>query len=297
MNDEVRTMQSNCSCASRCGVAAMMYLRCKRGAVRMGAMLLMGVLGFALTSGCSSNNSTTTGQSTATAMGRNDNVMNVMTGNTGSSSYAPAAEVHPLIGTGHGPGGSINLFPGPSMPFGMVQLSPDTQSRGFGYHYYQRNIQGFSMTHMSGPGCDNEGDVFFTATTGAVHTQVKNFQSAYSHSHESASPGYYRVKLLRWGINAQLTATDRCGLAKFTFPAGKQANILIPISHTLNFTVASHVHIFHSLWRNKRQQRHFTAVYIPTRIVAVNLMARRDLMNFAVKAQITTVGITENAGH
>ncbi len=244
MNDEVRTMQSNCSCASRCGVAAMMYLRCKRGAVRMGVMLLIGVLGFVLTSGCSSNNSsTTTGQSTATAMGRNDNVMNVMTGNAGSSSYAPAAEVHPLIGTGHGPGGSINLFPGPSMPFGMVQLSPDTQSRGFGYHYYQRNIQGFSMTHMSGPGCDNEGDVFFTATTGAVHTQVKNFQSAYSHSQESASPGYYRVKLLRWGINAQLTATDRCGLAKFTFPAGKQANILIPISHTLNFTVASHVHI------------------------------------------------------
>ncbi len=154
--------------------------------------------------------------------------------------------VNPFIGTGTGPGGSINLFPGPSMPFGMVQLSPDTESRGFGYHSYQPDIQGFSMTHMSGPGCANEGDVFFTATTGAVHTRVKNFQSLYSHRMESARPGYYQVRLLRWGIHAQLTATNRCGLAKFTFPAGKQANILIPISHTLNYTVASKIHIVNS---------------------------------------------------
>ena len=129
------------------------------------------------------------------------------------------------------------------MPFGMVQLSPDTEARGYGYHYFQSNIQGFSMTHMSGPGCTNEGDVFFTATTGPVRTQIKNFQSTYSHTQESASPGYYQVKLLRWGINAQLTATDRCGLAKFTFPADKQANILIPISHTLNYTVASKIKV------------------------------------------------------
>ncbi len=155
----------------------------------------------------------------------------------------PADLVNTFIGTGAGPGGSINLFPGPSMPFGMVQLSPDTESSGYGYHYYQRHIQGFSMTHMSGPGCNNEGDVFFTATTGAVHTQVKNFQSTYSHATESAKPGYYQVQLLRWGIHAQLTATNRCGVAKFTFPAGKQANILIPISHTLNYTAASQVHV------------------------------------------------------
>ena len=156
---------------------------------------------------------------------------------------SPANLVNPFIGTGTGPGGSINLFPGPSMPFGMVQLSPDTESRGFGYHYYQQQIQGFSMTHMSGPGCPNEGDVFFTATTGAVHTQIKNFQSTFSHAMESAKPGYYQVQLLRWGINTQLTATTRCGVAKFTFPAGKRANILIPISHTLNYTVASKIEI------------------------------------------------------
>ncbi|MGC9260806.1 MAG: GH92 family glycosyl hydrolase [Phycisphaerae bacterium] len=155
----------------------------------------------------------------------------------------PADLVNPFIGTGTGPGGSINLFPGPTMPFGMVQLSPDTESRGYGYHYYQSQIEGFSMTHMSGPGCPNEGDVFFTATTGAVHTQVKNFQSLYSHQMQSAKPGYYQVKLLRWGIHTQLTVANRCGIARFTFPAGKQANILIPISHTLNDTVASKIHV------------------------------------------------------
>ena len=125
----------------------------------------------------------------------------------------------------------------------MVQISPDTESRGYGYHYYQDTIQGFSMTHMSGPGCPNEGDVFFTPTTGAVQTQVTDFQSPYSHDQESAAPGYYQVKLSRWNVNTELTATDRTGMAQFTFPAGKPANILVPISHTLNDTAGAHVSV------------------------------------------------------
>ena len=76
-------------------------------------------------------------------------------GGQSSGSGGPAASVDPIIGTGKGPGGNQNLFPGAAMPFGMVQLSPDTESRGYGYHYYQPDIQGFSMTHMSGPGCTN----------------------------------------------------------------------------------------------------------------------------------------------
>ncbi|MFZ0663008.1 MAG: GH92 family glycosyl hydrolase [Acidobacteriaceae bacterium] len=159
------------------------------------------------------------------------------------AAVTPAASVNPLIGTGKGPGGGINLFPGPSLPFGMVQLSPDTEDNGYGYHYDQLTIHGFSMTHMSGPGCSNEGDVFFTATTGPVKTQVSDFQSPYSHSDEAASPGYYRVRLARWDINAELSATDRTGIARFTFPAGKPANILVPISHTLNHTMAAEVRI------------------------------------------------------
>lgn len=155
----------------------------------------------------------------------------------------PAADVDPLIGTGKGPGGGVNLFPGPSTPFGMVQLSPDTEDNGYGYHYSDKDIRGFSMTHMSGPGCANEGDVFFTATTGAVHTDVAGFQSPYSHSREKAEPGYYGVDLTRWGIHAELTSTDRAGVAQFTFPAGQPANVLVPISHTLNHTDAAEVKI------------------------------------------------------
>ncbi|MEO6965130.1 MAG: GH92 family glycosyl hydrolase [Acidobacteriaceae bacterium] len=160
------------------------------------------------------------------------------TGATGLS-----ASVNPFIGTSRGAGGGNNLFPGATVPFGMVQLSPDTESNGYGYHYYQSTIQGFSMTHMSGPGCSNEGEVFFTGTTGPVWTQLSGFESPYSHDQESAAPGYYQVKLSRWGINVELAATNRTGMARFSFPAGKEANILVPISHTLNYTSAAHVRI------------------------------------------------------
>ncbi len=155
----------------------------------------------------------------------------------------PAASVNPLIGTGTGPGDTINLFPGATMPFGMVQLSPDTEDRGFGYHYSQLTIQGFSMTHMSGVGCPNEGEVFFAPTTGPVQTRVADFESPYSHSDESASPGYYRVHLSRWDTDVELSATDRTGIARFTFPAGKPANVLLPISHTLNHTTAASIRV------------------------------------------------------
>jgi len=155
----------------------------------------------------------------------------------------PAASVNPLIGTGDGPGGSINLFPGATLPFGMVQLSPDTEDHGYGYHYGQYSINGFSMTHMSGPGCPNEGDVFFTATTGPIVTQGDDYQSPFSHNDEKASPGYYQVRLLQWDINAELSATNRTGIARFTFPAGRPASILVPISHTLNYTTGASVHV------------------------------------------------------
>ncbi len=165
------------------------------------------------------------------------------TGAFAQTAAGNASYVNPMIGTGTGPGSSENLFPGPSMPFGMVQLSPDTEDGGFGYHYYDKDIQGFSMTHMSGVGCNNEGEVFFQPTTGPVETQISEFESPYSHQHEKASPGYYEVDLLRWGVRAALTATDRTGEAKLVFPAGKPANLLVPISHTLNQTVGADVHV------------------------------------------------------
>ncbi len=169
----------------------------------------------------------------------------------------PAASVDPLIGTGFGPGDGVNLFPGATTPFGMVQLSPDTEDHGFGYHYTNTDVKGFSITHMSGPGCSNEGDVFFTATTGPIMTQVQDFQSPYSHTQESASPGYYQVRLLQWGINAELSATDRTGVARFTFPAGKSANILLPLSHTLNEVNAASVHVVGDRSLEGYEENHF----------------------------------------
>lgn len=155
----------------------------------------------------------------------------------------PSSSVNPLIGTGSDPEDGINLFPGAVMPFGMAQLSPDTENHGFGYHYIHRWMKGFSMTHMSGPGCANGGDVFFTPTTGPIVTDFPNFQTPYSHQKESASPGYYQVELLQWAINAELTATTHTGVARFTFPADKPANILLPLSHTLNRVVAASVRV------------------------------------------------------
>ena len=155
----------------------------------------------------------------------------------------PAQWVNPLIGTGKGPGDSENLFPGAVMPFGMVQFSPDTEDKGLGYHYDQQVLKGFSMTHMSGVGCANEGEVFLTATTGPVETQEPAIESPYSHHQESASPGYYQVRLQRWDVNAELTATDRTGMVRFTFPVDKAANVVLPISHSLNNTTGSEVHL------------------------------------------------------
>jgi predicted alpha-1,2-mannosidase len=165
-----------------------------------------------------------------------------------SSINTPAANVNVFVGTDKGSGpypfadsGDGNVFPGPVVPFGMVQPGPDTEDHGFGYHYRQDAIQDFSMTHMSGVGCPNEGEVSFMPTTGAV--DVKNFASPYSHDQETATPGYYGVHLARWNIDVGVTATTRTGEAQFTFPAGQAANVLIPISHTLNHSMTSSVMI------------------------------------------------------
>jgi predicted alpha-1,2-mannosidase len=147
------------------------------------------------------------------------------------------AYVNPFIGTAN----TGAEFPGPVMPFGMVQLSPDTRPRSMGYYYRDSRILGFSMLHMSGVGMNDEGDVFFTATTGSVNMQ--HYASSFSHQHESAEVGYYRVRLLKPDVNVELTSARRAGMVRFTFPSGKRANVLIPISHTMTRTRAAHVRI------------------------------------------------------
>ena len=147
--------------------------------------------------------------------------------------------VDPFIGTD----GGGDTLPGAGAPFGMTLFSPDTHAPSVGYTYTDHRIEGFSLSHMSGVGCDDEGDVFLTATTGPVRTKTADYASPFSHSRESAAPGFYSVHLRRWNVDAELTATERTGLVRFSFPAGQPANILLPISHTLTRTERADIHL------------------------------------------------------
>ena len=152
---------------------------------------------------------------------------------------APVDEVRPFVGTEN----FGNTFPGPSAPFGMVQVSPDTGGQG-GYDYKQGTIYGFSQTHLSGVGCGVAGELPIMPTTGAVTSVDPGvYRSAFSHDDEEASPGYYRVGLKTYGVGAELTATARTGWQRYTFPATGSANVLFNTG-TANQTVFdSEVHV------------------------------------------------------
>ena len=151
----------------------------------------------------------------------------------------PASYVDPFIGTANGG----NTFPGAVLPFGMVQWSPETTRNDAtrrpapgGYQYDATTIRGFSLTHLSGTGCRGaSGDVPFLPYSGEVRSspsadaQDRTFASRFSHANEVAEAGYYQVRFGD-GVNTQLTATPRTGSARFTFPSGRQANVLIRVS-------------------------------------------------------------------
>lgn len=147
-------------------------------------------------------------------------------------------EVNPFVGTAeHG-----HTFPGATMPFGMVQVSPDTRLEGWdgcgGYHYSDSIIYGFSHTHLSGTGVSDYGDILIMPTVGKVKVlpgspedNFDGYASNFSHSYETASPGYYSVKLLKYGIKAELTATKRVGIHRYSYPAMQNQNIIIDLNH------------------------------------------------------------------
>lgn len=161
----------------------------------------------------------------------------------------PAQYVKPLIGTqrmGH-------TFPGATVPFGMVQLSPDTDTLPYemngkynpdvykycaGYQYDDKTIVGFSHTHFSGTGHSDLGDFLLMPTTGALQLNPgiasdpkTGFRSAFSHANEKAEPGYYSVKLDDDNITAELTATTRVGFHQYTFPKSSEAHIILDLVH------------------------------------------------------------------
>src|SRR6187402_713725 len=131
-----------------------------------------------------------------------------------------------IIGTGaHG-----HTFPGAIVPFGMVQLSPDTRLTGWdgcsGYHYSDSRIYGFSHTHLSGTGISDYGDILLMPTVGEVALTNAKYAAGFSHANEYARAGYYSVKLDN-GVLVELTATLRAGFHRYTYPATGQGNIIL----------------------------------------------------------------------
>lgn len=157
--------------------------------------------------------------------------------------------VDPFVGTeemGH-------TFPGACAPFGMVQLSPDTDSIMFidnnkynkdvyrycaGYQYKDKSIVGFSHTHLSGTGHSDLGDFLLMPTVGEVHYNPgtiedtsNGYRSMYNKNSEKATPGYYTVELDDYKIKAELTATQRVGFHQYTFPASQASHIILDLTH------------------------------------------------------------------
>lgn len=150
--------------------------------------------------------------------------------------------VNPFIGTG----GHGHTYPGAIVPNGMIHPSPDTRIYGWdasaGYYYADTTINGFSHTHLSGTGCSDFGDVLLMPTvgeqqwTGRVEgSQTLPYASSFSHEHEKASPGYYSVFLDRYGVKAELTATSRVALHRYTFPKSEDAGFILDLDYCIQF--------------------------------------------------------------
>ncbi|HSN59887.1 MAG TPA: GH92 family glycosyl hydrolase, partial [Ferruginibacter sp.] len=140
--------------------------------------------------------------------------------------------VNPFIGTG----GHGHTYPGASMPFGMMQLSPDTRLEGWdgcsGYHYSDSMIYGFSHTHLSGTGIADYCDILLMPFTGDVQWKNSGYASPFSHKSEKASPGFYEVLLDKHNIKASLTTSVRSGMHQYRFPANTtEGKILLDLKH------------------------------------------------------------------
>ncbi|WP_106790795.1 GH92 family glycosyl hydrolase [Aquimarina sp. Aq78] len=147
--------------------------------------------------------------------------------------------VNTFIGT-DGPG---NTYPGATLPFGMVQLSPDIGIPGWdriaGYYYKDSIISGFSHTHLTGTGAGDLYDILVMPTNSRFSKKIKenNYKpfSTYSHDKEFATPGYYTVDLLDYGIKAELTATNRVGIHRYTFPKDTATAIHVDLGYAINW--------------------------------------------------------------
>lgn len=164
--------------------------------------------------------------------------------------------VNPFVGTD----GFGNVYPGAQIPFGGIQISPDTDEYFYdaasGYKYNRKTIQGFSLTHLSGTGIPDLGDFLFMPGTGKIKLDIgtddnpeSGYRSRFSHLKEKASPDYYSVDLLDYQVKAEMTSGIRSGIFRFTYPKSDRSFILIDLNHTLMQSCE---------WANVRQENDST---------------------------------------
>ena len=148
--------------------------------------------------------------------------------------------VDPFIGTG----GHGHTFPGPVMPHGMIQPSPDTRIDGWdacsGYHYTDSLINGFTQNHLSGTDCADYGDFLLMPTVGEQKIdpqcdslQNRPFESVFSHADEVATPGYYSTLLKTYGIKAEINAANRAAIYRFTYPETDDAGLILDVDYSI----------------------------------------------------------------
>ncbi len=143
--------------------------------------------------------------------------------------------VNPFIGTG----GHGHTYPGATLPFGMMQLSPDTRLDGWdgcsGYHYSDEYIYGFSHTHLSGTGVSDYGDILLMPTNAVnFHNGAdgkKGYRAHFSHENEVAKPGYYKVQLDSTNIEVQLTVSQRSGIHQYQYPSSENQVLILDMHH------------------------------------------------------------------
>ena len=161
---------------------------------------------------------------------------------TSGATSSTAEDMTQYVKIAIGTGGHGHTYPGATVPFGMVQLSPDTYNEGWdwcsGYHYSDSSIMGFSHTHLSGTGASDMLDFLLMPGTGPAKTVPglrqnpgEGYRSRFSHEEESAEPGYYSVMLRDYGIRAELSATERAGIHRYTFPKSDSSHFILDLVH------------------------------------------------------------------
>ena len=143
-----------------------------------------------------------------------------------------AQYVNPFIGTG----GHGHTYPGAIAPFGMIQNSPDTRMDSWdgcsGYHISDSTILGFSLTHLTGTGCNDYGDFRFAPVTGKTSCNSKEYSSSFKHENETAKAGYYSVILDKYNTKVELTAGERVAMQRYTFPQTNDAHIIVELQES-----------------------------------------------------------------